>query len=129
MPKRILIADDDQTTRDVLAKLATMQGYDVTTVTNGVELVSVATAEKFDVVITDLMMADMDGASATIIMKMQGNTTPVIALTGLPAHKMLRVQDSFTKIYHKPVNVRELFEYVESLIGKSAAKDHSIARS
>src|SRR6185369_6230361 len=118
MSKRILIAYDDQTTRDVLAKLATLKGYEVTAVTNGVDLVSVADAEKFDVVITDLMMANMDGASATIFMKMQGNTTPVIALTGLPAQKMHRVQDSFTRIFHKPVNIRELFEYVESLIGK-----------
>jgi CheY-like chemotaxis protein len=118
MPKRILIADDDQTTRDVLTKLATLRGYDVTAVTNGVDLLSVVAVEKFDVVITDLMMADMDGASAAINMKMQGNTTPVIALTGIPAHKMRRVQDSFTRVFNKPVNVRELFEYVESLIGK-----------
>jgi DNA-binding response OmpR family regulator len=118
MPKRILIADDEQITRDALTKLATMQGYDVTAVTNGADLLSAVAVEKFDVVITDLMMANMDGASAAITMKMQGNTTPVIALTGLPAHNMHRVQDSFAKIYHKPVNVRELFEYVESLIGK-----------
>lgn len=124
MPKRILIADDDQTTRDVLTKLATLRGYEVTAVANGVDLVSVADVERFDVVITDMMMADMDGASATMFMKMQGNTTPVIALTGLPSHTMHRVKDSFTRIFHKPVNVRELFEYVESLIGKSAAKDH-----
>jgi two-component system response regulator MprA len=118
MPKRILIADDDQTTRDVLTKLATLKGYDVTAVANGVDLVSVADVERFDVVITDLMMANMDGASATMFMKMQGNTTPVIALTGVPAHKMRRVQDSFSRIFHKPVNIKELFEYVESLIGK-----------
>jgi two-component system, cell cycle response regulator CpdR len=118
MKKRILIAEDEKTTRDVLTKLATKRGYDVTAVSNGVDLLSVVAVEKFDVVITDLMMADMDGASAAINMKMQGNTTPVVALTGVPAHKMRRVQDSFTRIFNKPVNVRELFEYVESLIGK-----------
>ena len=64
------------------------------------------------------MMADLDGASAAKIMKMQGNTTPVIAITAVSAHDIHSVQDSFTKIYHKPVNVSELFEYVESLIGK-----------
>lgn len=118
MSKRILIAEDEQTAREVLTKLATMHGYDVTAVTNGVDLLSVAAAERFDVVITDLMMADLDGASAAKIMKMQGNTTPVIALTGVSADNIHCVKDSFTRIYHKPVNVRELFEYVESLIGK-----------
>jgi CheY-like chemotaxis protein len=118
MLKRILIADDEQATRDVLTKLAKLQGYDVTAVANGVDLLSVVAVKKFDVVITDLMMADMDGASAAITMKLQGNTTPVIALTGIPAHKMRRVQDSFIKIFNKPVNIKELFKYVESLIGK-----------
>jgi CheY-like chemotaxis protein len=118
MQKRILIADDEKTTRDILSKLATKHGYDVTAVTNGVDLLSVVGVESFDLVITDLIMTDMDGASAAINMKIQGNTTPVIALTGVPAHKMHRVQDSFTKVFNKPVNVRELFEYIELLIGK-----------
>ena len=118
MQKRILIADDEKTTRDVLSKLATKHGYDVTSVTNGVDLLSVVAVERFDLVITDLIMTDMDGASAAIIMKMQGITTPVIALTGVPKHKIHRVQDSFTRVFNKPVNVRELFKYVESLIGK-----------
>jgi DNA-binding response OmpR family regulator len=118
MAKRILIAEDEQLAREALTKLAILQGYDVTAVTNGVDLLSVASVESFDVVITDLMMADLDGASAANIMKMQGNITPVIAITGISADDIHCVKDSFTRIYHKPVNVSELFEYVESLIGK-----------
>jgi DNA-binding response OmpR family regulator len=118
MPKRILIAEDELVTRETLANLATMQGYDVIAVTNGVDLLTVTANERFDVVITDLMMADLDGASAAEIMKLQGNTTPVIALTGLSRHDTRLVQDKFTMIYHKPINIRELFEYVEALLGK-----------
>ena len=81
MPKRILIAEDEQAAREIMTKLAKMQGYDVIAVENGVDLLTIASEEWFDVVITDLMMADLDGASATEIMKMQGSTTPVIALT------------------------------------------------
>jgi DNA-binding response OmpR family regulator len=118
MAKRILIAEDDSLSREALTKLATMQGYDVTAVSNGVDLLKIATDERFDLVITDLLMADMDGASATIIMKMQGITTPVIALTGLPADKIHRVKNSFDRVFQKPINAKELFNYVESLIGK-----------
>ena len=117
MPKRILIAEDEDTAREVLANLATIQGYDVTTVTNGVDLLSIAAKERFDVVITDLMMKDLNGVSAAEIMKMQENTTPVIALTAVSAQDIRNVQKSFTRIFHKPVNIRELFEYVETLIG------------
>jgi hypothetical protein len=50
-------------------------------------------------------------------MSLLGNTTPVIALTGLGQQDLGFVQDSFTKIFHKPINVVELFEYIESLLG------------
>lgn len=115
MSKRILIAEDEEVAREMLANLATMQGYDVTTVTNGVDLLAIAAKERFDVVITDLMMKELDGASAARIMKMQGHATPVIALTGISAHDILDIQESFTRIFYKPVNVKELFEYIETL--------------
>jgi DNA-binding response OmpR family regulator len=117
MPKRILIAEDDETAREALADLARMQGYDVIAVANGVDLLSIAAAERFDIVITDLMMKDLDGVSAAKIMKMQGDTTPVIALTGVSADDVQIVQDSFTRIFSKPVDISRLFQYVETLIG------------
>ena len=116
MSKRILIAEDEPEARELLASIATAKGYDVTSVTDGLDLLTIAAVEKFDAIITDLMMPNMTGASAAEIMKLQGNTTPVIALTALTPHDMELVQDSFTKIYHKPCNIVELFEYVESLI-------------
>ena len=116
MPKRILIAEDELTTREILTSLATSHGYDVISVTNGVDLSSAAATEHFDVVITDLMMAELDGSAATEIMKMQGNTTPVIALTALSTDDLQLIQDKFTRIFQKPVNINELFEYVDSLI-------------
>jgi two-component system response regulator MprA len=114
MQKRILIAEDEEAAREALADLATIQGYDVTTVSNGVDLLLVAAKEHFDVVITDLMMKDLDGVAAEI-MKLQGNSTPVIALTGASCNDLKNVQDSFTRIFYKPVNICELFEYVKGL--------------
>ena len=115
MPKRILIAEDDKDTRELLTSIAKMHGYEVVSVTDGIELLTIAASEKFDVVITDLMMKDLNGASATEIMKMQGNTTPVIALTALESQDIGLIQDSFVKIYHKPCDVKALFDYVDLL--------------
>jgi DNA-binding response OmpR family regulator len=118
MPKRILIAEDQREIRDALIVLAKKRGYDVESVTNGVDLLTVASDKKFDAVITDLNMPGLNGASATEIMKLQGDTTPVIALTGLSRKKVSLVQDTFTRIFHKPTNLGELFDYVESLLEK-----------
>lgn len=117
-PKRILIAEDQMAARGALLNLFTKRGYDVEAVANGVDLLNIATGKKFDLVITDLNMPDLDGASATEIIKLQGNTTPVVALTGLAQEDIGLVQDKFTRIFHKPIDFTELFNYVESLLGK-----------
>lgn len=116
MRKRILIADDQIATREALAKFATMQGFDVVAVTNGADLLSVVEKEKFDAVITDLIMPDLNGVSAAEIMKLHGSTIPIIALTGLPPQDVEPFGGSFERIYHKPVNASELLQYVQSLI-------------
>jgi CheY-like chemotaxis protein len=117
MPKRILIAEDQMVTREALITHAKMRGYDVVAVNDGVELLTVASEEKFDVVITDLIMPGLNGAAATEIMKLQGSSTPVIALTGLSPEDITLVRNNFTRIYHKPIdNVGKLFEYIESLL-------------
>jgi DNA-binding response OmpR family regulator len=118
MPKRILIAEDDVLTKEMLTTFAEMHGYDATAVSDGVDLLNLAADEEFDLIITDLMMANLSGASASEMLKSQGDTTPIIALTALSPEEIRLVQDDFIKIYYKPCDFAELFEYVESLIGK-----------
>ena len=118
MPKRILIAEDDPRDREIITTFAKRQGYDVVVVADGVDLLTTNANEQFDLIITDLKMANLNGASATEIIKMQGNTVPIIALTAFSPNEIHLVEDKFTKIYHKPCDYKELFVYVESLIGK-----------
>ena len=118
MAKRILIAEDDPASREIITIHAKRHGYDVVVVNDGVDLVTIVANERFDLIITDLKMANLNGAAATEIMKMQGNTVPVIALTGCSPSELHLVKDKFTKIFHKPCDYKVLFEYVESLIGK-----------
>ncbi|MBC8018088.1 MAG: response regulator [Verrucomicrobia bacterium] len=118
MAKRILIAEDDLGSREIITIHARNQGYEVVAVIDGVDLLTTSINERFDLIITDLMMKNLDGASATEVMKMQGNTVPVIALTALSPEDIHLVKDKFTRIFHKPCDYKHLFEYVESLIGK-----------
>jgi CheY-like chemotaxis protein len=118
MPKRILIAEDNQGSRELITIHARSHGYEVVAVTDGVDLLTASAKEQFDLIITDLKMDNLDGASATEIIKMQSNTVPIIALTAISLKEMHLVEDKFTKIFHKPTNYKDLFEYVESLIGK-----------
>jgi len=118
IPKRILIADDDQSHREIFAKFAMLKGYDVVVVNDGFDLLKVAATERFDLIVTDLSMPDLDGASATEIMKLNDNAIPVIALTAYSPKEIDLVRYTFVRIFHKPCDYNELFEYIESLIGK-----------
>lgn len=116
LPKRILIAEDDPAQGEIFAKFAMLKGYDVVVVNDGVDLLKVAAAERFDLIVTDLSMPDLDGASATEIMKLQDNATPVIALTAHSPYELQLVQNTFTKIFYKPCDYNDLFGYVELLL-------------
>lgn len=116
MPKRILIAEDQLVTREALTKYFKTKGYDVVAVENGIRLLAVVSEKEFDVVITDLIMPDLNGVASTEVMKFKGSITPVIALTGLSPQEVSHFQDKFTKVFHKPIDSSELFEYIESLL-------------
>ena len=118
MLKRILIAEDDAGSREIIISYALNNGYEVVAVTDGVDLLATAANERFDLIITDLMMMNLNGASATEIMKMQGSTVPVLAITALSSDDIHLVKDKFIKVFHKPCDYKGLFSYVESLIGK-----------
>ena len=115
MSKRILFAEDDRDTRELLTSIAQLHGHEVVAVPDGVELLLKAEKEKFDVIITDLMMKDLTGASASAILKLQGNVTPVIALTALRAEDMELMKDRFTRIFYKPCNIGEILDYIDSI--------------
>lgn len=114
--KKILIADDDQQSRELLVKMALKYGYNVAGAKDGVELLNLCEGTRFDVIITDLMMANLSGVSAVETLKKQGSTVPVIALTGQTPCEMKSMEDNFIKIFHKPCIVKELFDYVGWII-------------
>jgi DNA-binding response OmpR family regulator len=117
MPKRILIAEDDFETNRLLTLIATRKGYQVVSAKDGIELMTFAAGERFDLIITDIKMPFHNGVYAVETMRLQGDTTPVVALTAFKSHEVELARDHFRKIFHKPCDVKELFEYIGVLLG------------
>jgi two-component system, response regulator, stage 0 sporulation protein F len=114
--KRILIAEDEETTKELISIIAVRLGYDVVSVDNGVELLSALARERFDAVITDIAMPLLTGADAAVQSKLQGDPTPFIALTALSKAELGAGAELFTHVFYKPYDVRALFRYVHALI-------------
>lgn len=84
---RILLVEDNDMNRDMLSRRLVKRGFDVTFALDGREGVDIALSGGFDLILMDISLPEMDGCSATRLIRAapQTATTPIIALT---AHAM-----------------------------------------
>ena len=80
---RVLLAEDNPVNQQVAAAFLTAGGLDVTLAENGVEAVDWVKKARFDIVLMDMQMPDMDGTQATRLIRQlpQGVGLPIIAMT------------------------------------------------
>ncbi|QEG00586.1 Signal transduction histidine-protein kinase BarA [Stieleria maiorica] len=82
---KILLAEDGLVNQRVAVGLLEMRGHAVTIANNGKEAVDAIRNDRYDVVLMDVQMPEMDGLEATIAIrqmeKPQGRHTPIIAMT------------------------------------------------
>lgn len=78
---RILLAEDQKDTRQLLVRMLQHAGLEVTAVENGELLVETALTEDFDLILSDIQMPKMDGIAAIALLRAAGIDTPCVALT------------------------------------------------
>ena len=83
--KKILIVDDEENILIMLESRLTHAGYAVSKATNGREAIDIAKKELPDLIISDIMMPELDGGDMSNILKNDPLTKgiPIIFLTGL----------------------------------------------
>jgi len=119
-PGKILVVDDDEDSRTLLAHLLKREGYEVATAIDGQDAVEKLPDTSIDVLLLDVMMPRMDGFAVCEALKKDPKTAslPVILLTARDdmetrANGMkLGVSDFLAK----PVNKQELFQRVRTQI-------------
>lgn len=79
---RILVVDDEQAVRDLVAKTLAMAEYDVETVADGPTAIERLRTNEYDLLITDLKMPGMDGLSVIREARRQSAELPIIIITG-----------------------------------------------
>ena len=77
----ILVVDDEEQIRKLIASLLATKGHHVTTARNGLEALD--KIGKYDAVISDVVMPEMDGITLTEELSKQYQSLPVMVMTGL----------------------------------------------
>jgi CheY-like chemotaxis protein len=117
--KRIMIVEDNNDGREGMAILLRMEGFQVTSATNGYEALSVAESARPDLIITDLVMPGLDGIEMIKSLRQISDFTslPIVVLT---AHGKAKAEDAIkagaTRTMIKPVVVNEFLSLINNLL-------------
>jgi two-component system cell cycle response regulator DivK len=124
MDSTLLIVEDNEASRDALARRFMRRGYRVLVAGDGAQGVTLATAETPDLILMDLGLPVMDGWAATKSLKADARTRhiPIIVLS---AHALAADRDKALAVGGddfdtKPVRFDDLLAKVESLIRLAA---------
>jgi PAS domain S-box-containing protein len=122
-PLRILVAEDNLVNRKLVTRLLQKRGHRITAVDNGHAAVLAVTApqgRRFDVVLMDVQMPQMNGLEATAAIRRyeagRGQRVPIVALTAhaLPGDRERCIAAGMDAYLAKPIDVDELINTVET---------------
>lgn len=119
--KKILIVDDSETAL-MLHRIILQRGYDIVTAKDGRQALAVASAERPDLILLDMVMPLMDGLDACRRLRADGETrqTPIVMVTS--RGELDRMEEAFrsgcSDYVLKPVRSVELLDKVKDHIGQ-----------
>ena len=117
----ILIAEDDRELRYLFSHVLQKNGYDVYGVGDGLEALKALENDYYDLIISDIMMPQMDGYEFVRRLRASGNQTPVLMITARDTFEDMRLgfQCGTDDYLVKPVNVNEMVLRVGALLRRS----------
>jgi two-component system sensor histidine kinase/response regulator len=119
---RILLTEDNHTNQLVAVLMLKKAGYSIVTANNGREAVKAMTEQKFDLVLMDVQMPEMDGFEATAAIrrneKVTGGHVPIIAMTAhaLKGDEQRCLAAGMNGYISKPIRNHDLVALVEKHI-------------
>lgn len=119
---RILLAEDDQSMREFLARALERSGHDVTAVPDGLAALNAIHERPFDLLIADIVMPGIDGIEVSRQANKVNADLRVLFITGFAAVAMsAREEMGDAKVLSKPFHLRDLVDHVEAILEQEVA--------
>ena len=135
-PLRILLAEDHHINQKLAVGILSKRGHEVVVASNGVEAVKAFETGRFDLVLMDMQMPEMDGLEATRAIRAReqstGGRVPVIALTAnaMKADQKRCLEAGMDDFLTKPIVAQKLHAMIAKLVpAKTSASPSSDAKT
>jgi len=118
---RILLAEDEEAMRTYLARALQNAGYEVVSVDRGTEALPLLQTEHFDLLLSDIVMPEMDGIELAQRCAEISPATKVMFITGFAAVTLKASREApQAKMLSKPFHLRDLVLEVERIFENQA---------
>jgi len=116
---RILLAEDEDAMRTYLARALENAGYEVVAVDRGTEALPLLQQQSFDLLLSDIVMPEMDGIELAQHCAEVSPATKVMFITGFAAVTLKASREApQAKVLSKPFHLRDLVLEVERIFGQ-----------
>jgi two-component system OmpR family response regulator len=119
---RLLVVDDEENLRSMLAAALRHHGYEVTTAENGREALQLVAEQHPDLMLLDVMMPDLDGFEVCRRLRADGDRTPILFLTARDStdDKVRGLTLGGDDYLAKPFSLDELVARSEAVLRRTA---------
>jgi signal transduction histidine kinase/ActR/RegA family two-component response regulator len=122
----ILAAEDNEVNQVVIKYLLQSLGHTVTFASNGAEALALWRTEDFDLILMDIQMPEVDGVTATRLIRAGSDAKARVPIVAVTAHAMDSDRDSYlaagmNAVVTKPVKMTDLFAALALVLNRPAA--------
>ena len=121
---RVLIADDEESMRSLVARAIAMDGHETVTAEDGAEALEILTREqgRFDLLLTDIQMPVMDGIALALAVARDFPNLKILLMTGFAdqRERAKGLQAIVADVLTKPFSLADLRATVARVLGGQA---------
>ena len=122
---RILLVEDEEHLQEAIKLNLELEGYKVVAAGTGTEAVKIFKAERFNLVVLDVMLPEMDGFAVCEAIRLHNGTVPILFLSAKNASedKILGLKRGADDYMTKPFNLEEFLLRVNVLVKRSLSQE------
>ena len=122
---KILIVEDEQMLAEILSDTLSDRNFDVHLAYDGVQALDAVKRESFHVIVSDIMMPNLDGYSLAKKLRAEGYNTPILFLTARSATEdvVKGFETGGNDFLKKPFAIDELIVRIKALAGRLQTKE------